>query len=68
MMVSEPDIVDGGDPSEIDEELELANARLEWAKASSRCLDIPSQASAVRWHTEACDEARDAVADSAITE
>jgi hypothetical protein len=69
MMVDESDIDREGDPVELDDELELANARLEWAKASSRCLDIPSQANAVRWHAHACDEARDAAAaDSSITE
>jgi len=44
----------------LEDELELAAARLEWAKAS-RCLDIPEQATALRWHVEACDEARSAV-------
>jgi hypothetical protein len=43
------------------DELELAVARLEWAKAA-HCLDIPAQATAVRWHEAACDEARDVVA------
>lgn len=42
-----------------DDELDLAVARLEWAKAA-HCLDIPEQASAVQWHAEACDEARHA--------
>jgi hypothetical protein len=43
----------------LDEDLELADARLEWAKAS-RCLDIPEQATAMKWHAEACAAARDA--------
>src|SRR5690348_16091642 len=50
---------DADDPSDMDDDLELAVARLEWAKAS-RCLDIPEQASAVRWHAHACDKARGA--------
>jgi len=45
-----------------DDEFELAAARLEWAKAA-RCLDIPEQATAVRWHADACDEAREAAAE-----
>jgi hypothetical protein len=48
---------DPGEHAELDDDLELAVARLEWAKAS-RCLDIPEQATAVRWHAHACDEAR----------
>ena len=43
----------------LDDDLELAAARLEWA-AASRCLDIPEQATALRWHAAACDEARNA--------
>jgi len=42
------------------DELELAVARLEWARAA-RCLDIPEQATALLWHLTACDKARDAV-------
>jgi hypothetical protein len=48
---------DGVVPSVEDDEFELALARLEWAK-EAHCLDIPEQARAVRWHVEACDEAR----------
>ena len=43
-----------------DDEFELAVARLEWVKAS-RCLDIPEQATAVRWHAEEADHARHTV-------
>jgi hypothetical protein len=50
---------DADDPSDMDDDLELAVARLEWAKASW-CLDIPEQATAVWWHAHACDEARSA--------
>ena len=60
MMDDQRDLDDGlGDP-EPNDEVELADARLEWARAA-RCLDIPEQASAVRWHVTACDEARGAV-------
>jgi hypothetical protein len=45
-----------------EDELELAVARLEWAK-EAHCLDIPAQAHALQWHAEACDEARAAHAD-----
>ena len=58
----------GDGNSALDDELELAAARLEWARAS-RCLDIPAQATALRWHLEACDEARHAIdADDAAVE
>ncbi len=40
-----------------DDELELAEARFEWAK-EARCLDIPAQATALRSLADACDEAR----------
>jgi len=50
---------DGSDHSLLDDDVELAAARLEWAKAS-RCLDIPEQAKAMKWHAEACAAARDA--------
>ena len=50
-----------------EEELELAVARLEWAK-EVRCLDIPDQATAVKWHADACDEARAALRDNAPAE
>lgn len=49
------------------EELELAVARLEWAK-QVRCLDIPEQASAVKWHADACEKARAALSDDAAAE
>jgi hypothetical protein len=49
------------DDRDLDEDIvELADARLEWAK-DARCLDIPEQATALRWHATACEEARDAV-------
>ena len=50
-----------------EEELELAVARLEWAK-EVRCLDIPEQASAVKWHVDACEQARAALSDAASAE
>lgn len=42
-----------------DDEFDLALARLEWVR-TSRCLDIPAQATALRWHMAACDLAADA--------
>jgi hypothetical protein len=50
-----------------EEELELAVARLEWAKAV-RCLDIPAQATAVKWHADECDAVRAALSDDASAE
>jgi hypothetical protein len=50
-----------------EEDLELAVARFEWAK-DAHCLDIPAQATALRWHAEACDEARAAHADGGSPE
>ena len=38
------------------EEPELALARLEWARAASCCLDLPSQREALEWHVS-CWEA-----------
>jgi hypothetical protein len=43
-----------------DDELELALARLEWAKAA-HCLNIPEQAGAMEWHAAACEAARASV-------
>lgn len=40
-----------------DDEVELALARLEWAK-EAHCLDIPDQARALEWHAAACAEAQ----------
>ena len=37
------------------EELELALARLEWARAAATCLDLPVQREALEWHV-ACFE------------
>lgn len=49
-----------------DEELELALARLEWARAAATCLDLPDQREALEWHAAcwehalaASDDARD---------
>jgi hypothetical protein len=49
-----------------EDELELALARLEWAR-EAHCLDIPEQARAVAWHVAACDEAQHAVPANAGT-
>ena len=46
------------------EELELALARLEWARAAATCLDLPSQREALEWHL-ACWESALAASDSA---
>jgi len=56
MMVHE----DGRRQSLEDEEVELAIARMEWAK-EAHCLDIPDQARAMEWHVAACAEAQSAV-------
>lgn len=45
-----------------DEELELALARLEWARAAASCLDLPSQREALEWHV-ACFESAIAARD-----
>ena len=33
-----------------DDELELALARLEWARAAASCLELPAQREALEWH------------------
>lgn len=50
---------DGIGQSPEDDEVELAIARLEWAK-EAHCLDIPDQARALEWHAAACAEAQPA--------
>lgn len=48
------------EPLDVDE-LELATARLEWARAAASCCDLPSQREALEWHV-ACWEAAVAAA------
>ena len=39
------------------EDYELASARLEWARATARCLDLPAQREAIKWHLACCEAA-----------
>lgn len=39
------------------EELELALARLEWARAAATCCDLPAQRAALEWHLSCWESA-----------
>jgi hypothetical protein len=39
------------------EDYELAAARLEWARATARCLHLPAQREALDWHLACCETA-----------
>ena len=52
------------DVEPIDDEAELALARLEWARAAGCCLDLPSQREALEWHVACWETALSASDDS----